>query len=64
MYNAIWLLVSVLQSLLQSRAKSFLSAVYNEGFLYDSLLASQPFMPHSLSPIWEDQGMGIFKRRK
>lgn len=50
LYNVTLLFIVFLQSLLQSRAKSFLSAVYNEGFLYDSLLASQPSMPLSHAP--------------
>ena len=50
MYNANCYAVPFLQSLLQSRAKSFLSAVYNEWFLYVSLLASQPSMPLSPAP--------------
>jgi hypothetical protein len=39
LYNANLLFVAYLHGLLQRRAKSFLSAVYNEWFLYDSLLA-------------------------
>ncbi len=57
LYNANLLFVAYLHGLLQRRAKSFLSAVYNEWFLYDSLLASQPFMPLSSASCASFGGM-------
>jgi len=45
-------------SLFFIQAKNFLSAVYNEGVPYDSLLAGQPSMPLSPSSCLCSGGMG------
>ena len=61
LYNANLLFVAYLHGLLQRRAKSFLSAVYNEWFLYDSLLASQPSMNSAVTVIRKESFFSLHK---